>query len=907
MKLNLSKKIILFSIALVFFTSMTIGAFSYFWQYEEITESIKNEKKNEIKILSSHILSKIEEVRNDVLFLSATPPIKGIIRSTNNNGLDLFDGSTLDEWKDRLATIFQEILYAKKNYIQVRFIGFDEGGRELVRVDRSGNKVLRIEESNLQEKENESYFKEAFELKANNIYLSEFNLNREFGKIVFPHQMVLRSAVPIYIKGNTPFGLVIINIDYTEIFNSLRDSLSKEHEYFISDRSGDILLHSNPKIRIIDEKNNFLKIQEFLPAIAKNNNYKEDIFSFDLDDRTGRIVVGQKIRFNSINNDDYITLFLVIDKKLFTNTIKKRTSGYIYLSLIIILIAVIMTLFFSRSFSFVISKLILFATKISSGNYGETISINRYDEIGLLANTLNKLSIDLDAKDRELKDQQEALNASAIVAETDTKGKIIYANEKFIEISKFSREELIGRDHRIINSGFHSKEFFNDMWSSIKAGKVWLGEIKNKAKDGSIYWVDTTIYPIKNRLGEIEKFVAIRYDITDKKEIMHDLEIATREARHALKAKETFFANMSHEIRTPLNGIIGFTDLLLDENLSTDVYNQIKSIKTCSNILNVLINDILDISKIDAGMLEMENISFSLAELVESTIEVFQVEAQKKNIEILHSINENIPDYLISDPLRIRQVLINLIGNAIKFTKNGNISINVIQLEIIKNTDDFFIEFRVKDDGIGISKENQDKLFNSYTQVDAGTSRKYGGTGLGLSICKKLVSLLGGDIGIESVLGEGATFKFTIKTKEGVQDAQTLDSTIDVGEVSVSEKLILVAEDNSFNRDIIQKILNKLGHSNIEFANNGIEAIEHCKKLKYDIIFMDVQMPEMGGIEATKRIRSEDNFNKETVIIGLSANVFESDIENGLASGMNHYLKKPINQKKLKEVLLKLK
>jgi len=362
-----------------------------------------------------------------------------------------------------------------------------------------------------------------------------------------------------------------------------------------------------------------------------------------------------------------------------------------------------------------------------------------------------------------LRDIENALDASSIVAITDDKGVITYVNEKFCEISKYDREELIGRTHRVINSGFHPKAFFKDMWGTIKQGSVWRGEVKNRAKDGSEYWMHTTIVPFLNDNGVPHQFISIRTDITDRvkaeaalAERTTQLAKAHDEAIKANLTKSQFLANMSHELRTPLNAIIGYSEMLLEEaeeRGEQDFADDLGKISKAGNHLLALINDILDISKIEAGKMELHPEPFSLPDLIQDVMTTIRPLVETKGNKI-HTISEEKGE-MSADVTKLRQILINLLSNANKFTDAGSIT-----FEVYKETRDVRhgIAFRVQDTGIGMTPEQLDKLFQPFTQADASTTRKYGGTGLGLAISQRFSHLMGGDIRVESVFGEGTTF-----------------------------------------------------------------------------------------------------------------------------------------------------
>lgn len=386
-----------------------------------------------------------------------------------------------------------------------------------------------------------------------------------------------------------------------------------------------------------------------------------------------------------------------------------------------------------------------------------------------------------------------------------------------------------------------------------------------------------------------------------------ELRISKKQTENLLEIKSSFFANMSHEIRTPLNGVIGFTGLLLDEKLPKKAYEYVNHIKECSESLLMVINDILELSKIDAGKLKVEKVPIHLVKTIENSILTFKAVAAQKNISLTYKIADKVPSIINGDSLRIKQVLLNLIGNAVKFTDNGSISIDV---DIIKQIDEtnFELIFKVKDSGIGIPQQYIKKLFQPFEQVDNTSTRKYEGTGLGLSICSKIIGLMGGEIWVESVVGEGSTFNFSL-TVEKI-NSSVVEQNINLREVEhltnkkITHLNILVAEDNELNQKIMKAILKKLGYDDVDFAMNGREATEAVSNKQYDLIFMDIQMPVMDGFEATRIIKQ--SLNNTCRIVGVSANVFEEDKEKAKKAGMDDYLEKPMDIKKLSKILEEL-
>ena len=495
---------------------------------------------------------------------------------------------------------------------------------------------------------------------------------------------------------------------------------------------------------------------------------------------------------------------------------------------------------------------------------------------------------------------------------TDSNGYIEYVNEAFFKNSGYTPDEVIGMTPKILNSGKTPLATYADLWKTISSGQAWSGEFINKHKDSTETVELANITPIRQSDGKITHYVAVQEDITQKKRVADELEQhrhhleelvvnRTQElidaqalAESANKAKSAYLANMSHEIRTPMNAILGLSYLLQKSKLSTEQQKYLHQIDTSSQHLLSIINDILDLSKIESGQLKLEDINFSLEAIFDHISSILIDQARQKGVSLEFDCGD-VPVWLHGDPTRLRQALINFAVNALKFTEQGKIS---VRAKILKGKNkDLFLRFEVQDTGIGISEENLPKLFEAFNQADLSTTRQYGGTGLGLAITKHLAKAMGGEIGVESKLGQGSLFWFTAVLRKGQDTAQGNR----VNQPRKSEKTlranfsgihILLVEDNAINREVALAQLHAVGLS-VDKAENGRIALDKIKNNAYDLVLMDIQMPEMDGLTATKEIRTLPEF-ENLPIIAMTANAFSEDINAALAAGMNDCIVKPV-------------
>ena len=511
-----------------------------------------------------------------------------------------------------------------------------------------------------------------------------------------------------------------------------------------------------------------------------------------------------------------------------------------------------------------------------------------------------------------------SINESIIVVSKDFIIKTV--NPATCTLLGYDEAELLGQPVSMIFNGTG-----NIIMEEYNSDDIKEPEIFYSAKDGRKISVSLASSFIKDDEGNYSGMVYTARDNTNRKKAEELLKKAKEAAESANCAKSEFLANMSHEIRTPMTGIIGMAGLLLDTKLSGEQYHYAETIKKSGDSLLVLVNDILDLSKIEAGKLEFTEAHFNLKVLLEDLTAAMSFRAEEKGLQLICTVDPCVPDYFTGDPGRLRQILLNLTANAIKFTSKGKVE---VYCRIDEEQEEYYmLYFSVRDTGIGISEKDREKLFKKFTQIDGSKTRKFGGSGLGLVISKELVQHMAGQIGVESEEGNGAAFWFTIRLKKpGIkqgllktdcsirQDLLKDDRIEEAGggsrnsrEINCkSEKRLLLVEDNKINRFVALAMIKKLGYS-IDFAENGREAIDVLKKKSFDLVLMDIQMPVIDGLTATRMIRdnSSEVLNRKIPVIAMTANAIKGDREKCLEAGMDDYMSKPLKLNVLRDMLEK--
>ncbi len=490
-------------------------------------------------------------------------------------------------------------------------------------------------------------------------------------------------------------------------------------------------------------------------------------------------------------------------------------------------------------------------------------------------------------RNAEYQSKMTAISKAVLLIELDLDKTILAVNDNFLDCLGYRREEIIGQSHPLLCSGAEvNSPAYSELWQALQRGEFRAGEFCRYDKQGNEVWLQATYNPILDANGVPVKVLKLAIDITHRRHMEEELRTARDRAEQAAAARSLFLANMSHEIRTPMNAIIGFTELLLDSPLNEQQQRQLKTVHQSSSSLLGLLNDILDTAKLDKGAVELEKLDFSLAELCRQVCDNHQLSAHKKGLILSFEYAPELPEYFCGGPLRLRQILNNLIGNAIKFTERGQ-----VQLQVSGRSG--AVRFNIRDTGIGIPADRLHSIFDLFSQADASMSRRFGGTGLGTTISRQLVELMHGTIEVQSTEGKGSTFTVVIPLPTGQQ--QILPVAADALPV-LPPLRVLIADDVPQNLELLQLNLEKMGHQVIT-ASDGASAVKAYQNHPVDLIIMDVQMPGMNGLEASRAIQQLEHASTGQVvpIIALTASVLDKDRQEARDAGMAGFATKPLN------------
>ena len=844
---------------------------------------LRHKEKHVLEFQEKLIIEHLKYLKDDIEYLANLQRSRQYIDSGFNPEIDLIN-------------IYRSFLERRKVYLNVRII--DSVGFERFRMDYDGTTATKISDKDLQSKGDRYYFNEIMNLEPEDIYFSRLDLNYEGGKLQLPYEPVLRIARLFPNDKGNKRAFIILNYRGNDILDLLEKNSSYSFgETFLQNNEGQIISKdasmSMEQIKVMDfletdEGEFFIQSGEgqvninsgFLThkrvRIGEASTFTEwDLISFvdrsrikaETQDasRRGFIIfiilslVSLTVSFFAVKNKtNRIKANLVIEERarIFdlnpAPVIKTSTSGEILSSNIA-------------------AKTILGLTTTPPSIYNVFNKLSRQEINNINSDNINNFEYQIGQKTyyftsirelssgqvffygtditenskirEELTNFQIAVKQSAnVIVFTDLEGRILFANDAFETVTGYSSKEVIGQKPTVLNSGYHSDSFYKELWDTINSGKVWAGEFYNKRKDGSYFWENATISPVLDNESNPRFFIAVKEDITEKKEIEAELKTQTQyaesarisaekaliEAESANLLKSTFLANMSHEIRTPMNAILGFTRLLLEKEMLDEDKEMLEIIMNSGESLLSLINDILDFSKIEANEIDLSSVKVNLPFFFESIEDLFHIQVKQKNLEFELSLSENLPEIVFGDENRIRQVLINIIGNAIKFTDTGSIKVTV-------NWNEDALNIRVSDTGTGIAGEKLQEIFSPFKQSDSSMDRKYEGTGLGLAISIKLTELMGGSIKVESREGAGSEFTIIIPMEEcndteGLSHGDQLKSSeYHNSKIIVNGWLEKVLDDEILTaivRDAIVSLPRQIKRLEQEIVNEDIEKLQ---------------------------------------------------------------------------------
>ncbi len=511
--------------------------------------------------------------------------------------------------------------------------------------------------------------------------------------------------------------------------------------------------------------------------------------------------------------------------------------------------------------------------------------------------------------DSETRFRALAMNAPVGIFRMDAQRRCLFVNDRWCEIAQSPAYLAAGLGWVNVVHPEDRGAVLADLDSAIANQREFSKEFRYRLPDGNARWVHLRLVGIRNAMNEVVQFVGTVIDLTERKLVEESLVRAKEVAELATRSKSEFLANMSHEIRTPMNGVIGMTELALQTELTTEQREYVSTARDSAESLLTIINDILDFSKIEARKLELENVGFSLREVVDNAAKTLSLRASDKGLTLTCDVPADVPDTLMGDPVRLQQVLVNLLNNAVKFTETGGVNLHV---EKCADADEkAALKFSVRDTGIGIDPVRQTSIFEAFTQADGAITRKFGGTGLGLTISSQLVDMMGGTMAVDSAIGRGSNFHFTITFEHAPPEQSVFPYTSTRREeprvTPVGQSLtILVAEDNAINRRLAIRLLEKAGH-NVVAVENGRLALAAVSEARFDCLLMDIQMPEMDGLASTMAIRAEEAIRGGHVpIIALTAQAMTGDRDRCFEAGMDAYVSKPIDSVVLFETLYRV-
>ncbi|GLX79764.1 hypothetical protein tinsulaeT_31040 [Thalassotalea insulae] len=864
-------------------TTVVIGVAFAFYVNSDIRRDVFNELEHEIaenlSLRQDALTRQLANWQHQVRFLHSTPPVQGIVRAYENGRIDPYDGTTYELWRSRLQIIFKGYIEHDPNITQIRYIFAPEQGREIVRVHRKYGVIRVVPDSELQRKSDKKYYTESAQLSPDALYLSTINLNREYGKVEYPHIKTIRIAKAIFNNQGEFSGILIVNYNAEVLLGQLRHNLSNDYQTYLLNSIGEFIIGPAPELEFsadLGQQHSWQKyfvLAEEQPSSAKLATLYSTLANEKIYYQEHNIFLG------NTEPHEFLTLIVAAQQSAIEQEISARTT-LAYTSIL---------------FSVFIISLILLAADIY---------------------VRKKLML------LEAKSEYEAIirNSNDAIVGMDISGKVKSWNTSAEHTFGYTQGYVTGKSiFELIIPSESSILTAQTLKAIFQGGVVEPFDFKAKTHCGKLIDVSINLSPIVSNKNQVTGVAGIFRDITQQKQIESqiielnnslehqvqertaELEQAKDKAIAASNAKSEFVANISHEIRTPMNAILGLAYLLKEQDLPQATLTMVKKIHHAGTSLLGIINDLLDFSKIEASRLTLENIPFQLSDVIDNLANIMSSSVGNKSVEVIVSAPPKDAEFLMGDPLRLGQVLINLVGNALKFTERGEVAFSVKLIEKIADDSQVKLRFSVRDTGVGIPKDKQKQIFSAFSQADSTTTRHFGGTGLGLAISKKLVTLMGGELNLTSEPGKGSEFYFELVFE--VSDPQ---------KSSVPEMMhqrVLIAEDNSTTRASVMDICSSLGWyaEDTDSAKTAIQLIRDNQDDPFDILLLDYHLHKCDGLSVIRAIKQEFANLDITIILLVAPNCRDTVYNEHTDQLVDLVLTKPVTTSSLYDVIIEAK
>ncbi len=905
---------IIFSL-LVLVATATVG-FLVFWSaYESLIEVSSESLEHTGETIEVRFEASLEAISTDVLFLAETPPVAGIVRAFAGPYMSAKDGGFLDEatnhsdaeWREQLAGVFAAFLQNNPSFYRARYIGLVNEGREIVRVERIDGQLVTTSTDELTQSGHHDYFTEAVNLQGGDVYFSHIDLNQGEEADVPPGTPTLRVATPVRDADDEPFGILVIDVDFTHVLDAFRPLINEDEALYLANSHGDFLLvHPDSLAATVVGP---YQIQDLFPKTASwfAGAAGQPAADVAIPDES-LITHEDRLSFNSTLDPRYLVFVITSPSETILARVRKVRTWSILITVVFALWGIALALFFSRYLTRPLRRITRALDRFGQDDEPPIVdlSMKRKDEIGVLARAYDTMARQIEAQIEELEDKA---RRQRIILETSAEGIIVTDGQGIIEtfnraaqrIFGYTAEEVKGRNVNMLvfrdehDKGANGQVSFEDAgrWRLLGNGH----EVTGRRKNGETFPISLSLSSFE--LGGEKKYAGFLQDITRRKQYEQTLHEAKLSAEAANKAKSAFLANMSHEIRTPLTGIIGFASLLARQvSGKHKKYSQL--IESSGVRLKETLNSVLDLAKLEAKRVEVQLGLLQVHTEAQEVVQFFQTQAQHKNLTLDFRVDPESEDACARlDRGAFSSILHNLIGNALKFTETGGVVVSV-------EADAERVHVHVTDTGVGIDPSFMPHLFDVFRQESTGLSRSHEGSGLGLSITQRLVVLMDGEISVESEKGQGSTFtvSFPLAHAEetrpglevlGVDEARKAHSSMLLsGQV---KPRVLLVEDNENTQFLIENLLEDAYALTV--VSNAEDALLEAFNTEYDLVLMDINLGEgANGADVLRELRAMPTYST-VPIAALTAYALPGDKERFLEMGFSAYLSKPFNAEEL--------